>query len=487
MFTANQRAKWWALTALLALALWSAAGSVAAQSRPTTLWDQVQADGRLRTFAAELRAADLHTLLQQPGPYTVLAPSDAAFQALPNGAWAGLSATARRQTLLYHILPGAHSHSALEAQTAARTALGQPLPLTISNGALLIGGRARVTTADLPARNGVLHLIDAVLTPPGNPPIAAQPVPPIVWGSIPAAQRFGVYGHPGQATQARRAGLPFGSAIGPGLIDAAGLPADVVPWQVIRLSERGASIQPARLEAAVRARPGAIWVIGNEPDVIWQDNVTPQRYAEIYRDLYTRIKQLDPTARVAVGGVATPTPLRRAYLDLVLRHYEQRFGGRLPADLWTVHAYILREERRSWGAEIPPGMPWIDRGTLYEIEDHGNVEEMQKLLREFRLWMRERGYDTPLAVTEFGILMPEDYGFPPEVVTAYMRRLIGFFQAADARVGWAPDGNRPVQYWFWFSLHDTSLEFSVSDLLDVATGRLTPIGRAYADLQRPTR
>ena len=53
-------------------------------------------------------------------------------------------------------------------------------------------------------------------------------------------------------------------------------------------------------------------MIGNEPDVRWQDNVTPERYAEIYHDIYTFIKERDPGAQVVIGGVAQSTPLRRA-------------------------------------------------------------------------------------------------------------------------------------------------------------------------------
>ncbi len=48
--------------------------------------------------------------------------------------------------------------------------------------------------------------------------------------------------------------------------------------------------------------PGNVWIIGNEPDVIWQDSITPEEYARDYQLLYQLIKSSDPTARIAVAG-----------------------------------------------------------------------------------------------------------------------------------------------------------------------------------------
>jgi len=68
------------------------------------------------------------------------------------------------------------------------------------------------------------------------------------------------------------------------------------------------------IAAVIAAQPGAVWIVGNEPDVIWQSNMTADRYAELYYEVYQFIKSHDPQAQVAVAGVAQPTPLRLAYL-----------------------------------------------------------------------------------------------------------------------------------------------------------------------------
>lgn len=325
---------------------------------------------------------------------------------------------------------------------------------------------------------------------------AWTPTPTRAAGSVPAAsanrlvppprERFGAFGNADQLAAAWAAGLRIGSLIGGGVDFWSPLPEGVQRWQIVHVKADSTTPGIAAVRRAAASRPGSVWVIGNEPDVIWQDNVTPERYAEAYHALYHAIKAADPTARVAIAGVATPTPLRRMYLDRVLNAYRATHGVPLPVDIFNVHLYILNEQRDSWGAEIPPGLPWVTAGNTYEVADHGDVAEVTALLRAFRYWMAERGYrNTPLAVTEFGILMPADYGFPPPVVSAYMRDLVGFFQSAsDPNLGYPADENRLVQWWFWFSISDTTGEFGVSDLYDRTTGRLTPVGQAYSSYWR---
>jgi hypothetical protein len=94
--------------------------------------------------------------------------------------------------------------------------------------------------------------------------------------------------------------------------------------------------------------------------------------------------------------------------------------------------------------------------------------------------MRENGYgDRPLAVTEFGILMPFDYGFPPEAVADFMNQTFDFFLTAqDEEVGYAPDDYRLVQWWFWYSLHDPDL-YPTGNLYERQTQQLTDLGQAW--------
>lgn len=253
-------------------------------------------------------------------------------------------------------------------------------------------------------------------------------------------------------------------------------------WQTVRLGQIGEWGEwPAvadRIEQTIGRHPGAFWMVGNEPDVPWQDNATAEEYAEAYHDIYAFIKERDPSALIGAGGISLPTPLRLAYLDRVLQHYRQRYGEPMPVDLWAIHLFTLREEAESWGIGIPPGMTETS-GRLYEIEDHGDIELMKGHVVGFREWMAANGYgDRPLAVTEFGILLPEDYGFPPEFVQNYMTEAFEYFRTATGDDGLAADGGRLVQYAFWYSLYDEG-EYKTGNLFDGETGELTTLGRAF--------
>ena len=152
----------------------------------------------------------------------------------------------------------------------------------------------------------------------------------------------------------------------------------------------------------------------------------------------------------------------------------------MPADLWSIHLFILREERDSWGIDIPPGLDETT-GQLYEIEDHGDIELVKTYVQAFRGWMAANGYaDNPLAVTECGVLLPEDYGFPPEFVRNYLMETFDYFLSATGENGLASDGDRLVQYAFWYSLFDEGA-YPTGNLYDARRGALTPLGEAYID------
>jgi hypothetical protein len=233
------------------------------------------------------------------------------------------------------------------------------------------------------------------------------------------------------------------------------------------------------LVAAVDRYPSALWIVGNEPDVRWQDNVTPEAYARFYHDVYITLKSQDPTCRVAIGGISQPTPLRLRYLDAILEAYQVQYGEPMPVDVWNVHNFILHEERDGWGVDIPPGL--ADQiGTTREIADHDNLAIFREQIVAFRRWMRARGQqDKPLIVTEYGILMPEEYGFPPERVARFMRGTFEYFRTAiDPDLGYPADGYRLVQRWCWFSLADA--RYPTGNLLVGDTGALTALGEAFA-------
>jgi hypothetical protein len=261
-----------------------------------------------------------------------------------------------------------------------------------------------------------------------------------------------------------------------------------VHWQMVRLSQD--SYYPtAKMIVWLASRfPGNVWIIGNEPDNIWQDNISPETYAQLYHDLYALIKDADPSARVAVGGVTQATPLRLAYLDRVLITYEKLYNAPLPTDWWTVHGFVLREERGSWGAEIPVGFPEVDRGELYEIWDVGSVDLFKGHLIAFRSWMAERGYqNTPLAITEFGILLSAAHGYPPSYVADYLAATFEWLdQTNDLKIGYSEDDYRLVQRWAWFSLFDKL--FYSSNLANIKEDAITDIGwefRSFVEEWRP--
>ncbi len=120
------------------------------------------------TLEAAVIAADLATTLSGPGPFTVFAPTDAAFEALPMGTVDALLQDPSgdlTQILLYHVLSGQVLSSDLSNGQMATTINGKDINVTIDNGNVFINN-AQVTVADIPADNGVVHVINAVLLPP---------------------------------------------------------------------------------------------------------------------------------------------------------------------------------------------------------------------------------------------------------------------------------------------------------------------------------
>ena len=257
---------------------------------------------------------------------------------------------------------------------------------------------------------------------------------------------------------------------------------------MIRL--RGANIVPdgETLRAAVRAMPGALWLVGNEPDVKWQDNVTPEEYAVAYHHVYTLLKDEDPTCQVAIGGVVQPTPVRRQYLDMILDAYQDQYGQRMPIDVWNVHAYVFPEGSTGWGCRIPPDTD-ESLAMHYSLQDQDNVEIWKENLVAMRAWMRDRGYrDRPLVITEYGIILPETYGYDAARVRDFMLATFDWLTTAtDAETGYPADGNRLVQAWAWFAL-DIPTSFgqpSWYHLFDPDSRTIMPLGEAYGAYAAP--
>ena len=351
---------------------------------------------------------------------------------------------------------------------------------TTANGMPTITPEPIVPTRTPVAQSASLATVTPA--PPSSPTPETPVIPTLSAERAEALSRIGLAGALADVESSAALGLRSGHFTFWRTWDELPAVPDLTTWQTVRLGQLEENMRwPANREVVARtlaAHPGSFWLIGNEPDVIWQDNATPEEYARAYHEIYAFIKERDPSARVGAGGIALPTPLRLAYLDEVLRIYRETYDEELPADLWSIHLFILREERGSWGIDIPPGMDAIS-GELYEIEDHGNIELVKQYVAAFRGWMAANGYaDKPLAVTEFGILLPEDYGFPPEFVQDYLRQTYDYFLTATGEDGLAADGGRLVQVAFWYSLFDEGA-YPTGNLYDARRGALTPLGEAF--------
>lgn len=132
------------------------------------------------TLVAAVKAADLVSTLKSKGPFTVFAPTNTAFEKLPQGTVANLLKPENKSTLTgiltYHVVSGnLDAKNVLAAikkgngKAVLTTVAGGNLIATLENGKVVItddkGGKATVTAADLKASNGVIHVIDAVLLP----------------------------------------------------------------------------------------------------------------------------------------------------------------------------------------------------------------------------------------------------------------------------------------------------------------------------------
>ncbi len=122
--------------------------------------------GNFKTLSGALEKAGLTETLKGEGPFTVFAPTDDAFAALPEGELQKLLADPARlkQLLLYHVVSGKISASDLAALTSIKTMQGQELEVTVDGSDILVDD-ALVIGTDLQASNGVIHSIDTVLLP----------------------------------------------------------------------------------------------------------------------------------------------------------------------------------------------------------------------------------------------------------------------------------------------------------------------------------
>ena len=125
-----------------------------------------QSAGGFETLLAAATAADLVAVLQGEGPFTVFAPTDEAFAAIPEADLQALLANkeALQQVLLYHVVPGKVAAADVVNLSEAATANGQNVTIAVMNGSVKIDD-ANVVATDIEASNGIIHVIDRVILP----------------------------------------------------------------------------------------------------------------------------------------------------------------------------------------------------------------------------------------------------------------------------------------------------------------------------------
>jgi uncharacterized surface protein with fasciclin (FAS1) repeats len=155
--------------------LLAVAGSIAVAAAPARSTEEgniVQtavAAGQFKTLAKLLTRAGLVNALQQPGPFTVFAPTDAAFKKVPKRTLNALlhNKAKLKAVLLYHVVSGEVTAADVVKLSSAKTLDGKTVRIRVS-GANVFVNSAKVTKPDVMASNGVIHVINRVLIPPAR-------------------------------------------------------------------------------------------------------------------------------------------------------------------------------------------------------------------------------------------------------------------------------------------------------------------------------
>lgn len=145
------------------------AGAMSARAAEKDIVDTAVGAGQFNTLAAALTAAGLVETLKGAGPFTVFAPTDAAFAELPAGTVDTLLKPENKDQLVavltYHVVPGKVMAADVVKVTEAKTVNGADIAVKVEGDTVMIND-AKVTAADIAASNGVIHVIDSVILPP---------------------------------------------------------------------------------------------------------------------------------------------------------------------------------------------------------------------------------------------------------------------------------------------------------------------------------
>lgn len=153
---------------LLALTASAAMATSAFAMSEKDIVDTAAEAGSFETLLAAATAAGLVDTLKGDGPFTVFAPTDEAFAALPEGTVETLLKPENQDQLVailtYHVVPGKVMSTDLSDDMTAATVQGGEITIDLDNGVMI--NEASVVSADIEASNGVIHVIDAVILPP---------------------------------------------------------------------------------------------------------------------------------------------------------------------------------------------------------------------------------------------------------------------------------------------------------------------------------
>ncbi len=157
-----------ALFGLMAVLAGLASGPTAWADDPTKdIVDTAAGADQFKTLVKAVKAADLVETLKGDGPFTVFAPTDEAFAKVPKDKLEALlkDKKALASVLTYHVVPGKVTAADVVKLTSAKMVQGQEVKIAARGGKVTVNG-ATVVKADIVCKNGVIHVIDAVLLPP---------------------------------------------------------------------------------------------------------------------------------------------------------------------------------------------------------------------------------------------------------------------------------------------------------------------------------
>ena len=153
------------------------AAPAAPAAKPVTIVQTAKDAGQFNTLCELLTVAGLVDTLNSTGPFTVFAPTDAAFAKLPAETVAALKKDpkALAAILTYHVVAGKKDAAEVVKMKEIMTVEGQPIMITIVDGKVMLNKSATVVKTDIGASNGVIHVIDTVIMPPAKKAAAMSP------------------------------------------------------------------------------------------------------------------------------------------------------------------------------------------------------------------------------------------------------------------------------------------------------------------------